>query len=102
MARALLKQAPVVIFDEATSALDAENERNILAAMERLRDQSTFLVIAHKLDTVRNADKIIVLDEHGQIAEQGTHEELFEANGPYRSFWDRRVAATGWSLKQAK
>ena len=102
VARALLKQAPVVIFDEATSALDAENERNILAAMERLRDQSTFLVIAHKLDTVRNADKIIVLDEHGQIAEQGTHEELFEANGPYRSFWDRRVAATGWSLKQAK
>ncbi|MDO4685265.1 MAG: ABC transporter ATP-binding protein [Corynebacterium sp.] len=102
VARALIKQAPIVLFDEATSALDAENERNILAAMEQLRAQSTFLVIAHKLDTVRTADKIIVLDECGKIAEQGTHAELFEAHGPYRAFWDRRLAATGWSLTGRK
>ncbi|MFS0024608.1 ATP-binding cassette domain-containing protein, partial [Corynebacterium striatum] len=62
VARALLKQAPIVLFDEATSALDAENEANILAAMDELREQSTFIVIAHKLDTIKSADQIVVLD----------------------------------------
>ena len=98
IARALLKDAQIVLFDEATSALDAENEQNVLASMERLREGSTLLVIAHKLDTVRSADTIVVLDEDGQVAERGTHEELFAAGGAYRRFWDRRSAATGWAL----
>lgn len=98
IARALLKQSPIVLFDEATSALDAENEANVLASMEKLRDTSTFIVIAHKLDTIRSADRIIVLAEDGSVAETGTHDELFAAGGPYRAFWDRREAATGWAL----
>ncbi|MCH8614048.1 ABC transporter ATP-binding protein [Arsenicicoccus dermatophilus] len=98
IARALLKRAPVVLFDEATSALDAENEQNVLAAVQQLRASSTFLVIAHKLDTVRDADQIVVLDEDGHVAEVGTHDELHAAQGAYRRFWDRREAAVGWQL----
>ncbi|APT91189.1 ABC transporter [Corynebacterium sphenisci DSM 44792] len=98
IARALLKRAPIVLFDEATSALDAENEANVLASVETLRAESTFIVIAHRLDTIRDADRIIVLDEHGRVAETGTHEQLHAAGGAYRRFWDRREAATGWTL----
>lgn len=98
IARALLKESPIVLFDEATSALDAENEANVLASVDKLRAQSTFIVIAHKLDTVRTADKIIVLDDHGRIAERGTHDELFARAGAYRAFWDRRASAEGWVL----
>ncbi|MFD5869113.1 ABC transporter ATP-binding protein [Corynebacterium sp. NPDC060344] len=98
IARALLKNSPIVLFDEATSALDAENESNILASVEELRKKSTFIVIAHKLDTVMAADEIIVLDDAGGIAERGTHAQLHAAGGAYRTFWDRRAAASGWSL----
>lgn len=99
VARALLKQAPIVLFDEATSALDAENEANVLASMEQLRSHSTFIVIAHKLDTVRSADQIVVLDHHGQVAQLGTHEQLYGEPGIYRHFWRRREAAQGWRLR---
>ncbi|MBV7282724.1 ABC transporter ATP-binding protein/permease [Corynebacterium sp. TAE3-ERU30] len=98
VARALLKKAPIVLLDEATSALDAENEANIVASVDKLRDEATVLVIAHKLDTVREADNIIVLSDDGHIAEHGTHTELYAANGPYRRFWNRREAASGWSI----
>ncbi|MBV7282718.1 ABC transporter ATP-binding protein/permease [Corynebacterium sp. TAE3-ERU30] len=98
VARALLKKAPIVLLDEATSALDAENEANIVASVDKLRDEATVLVIAHKLDTVREADHIIVLSDDGHIAEHGTHTELYAANGPYRRFWNRREAASGWSI----
>lgn len=98
IARALLKDASIVLFDEATSALDGENEANILRSMAELRKHSTFIVIAHKLDTVQDADQIIVLSESGTIAEIGTHDQLYSAGGDYRRFWDRRNQASGWTL----
>jgi ATP-binding cassette subfamily B protein len=88
-----------VLIDEASSALDAENEANVLASIDRLRETSTLVVIAHKLDTVRKADRIVVLDGDGGIAEAGTHESLLEHGGRYRSFWDQRQAASGWRLR---
>lgn len=98
IARALLKGAPVLLFDEATSALDPENEAAVQRSIQQLREHSTVLVIAHKLDTVRDADQIIVLDEHGGIAQVGVHDELVQAEGLYRRFWQARVEAAGWSL----
>jgi ATP-binding cassette subfamily B protein len=98
IARALLKRAPIVLLDEATSALDPENEANVLASMERLRETSTLLVIAHKLETIRTADQIVVLDDTGRIAQRGTHEELVGAPGRYRDFCRAREAAAGWRL----
>ncbi|SNV22623.1 Iron import ATP-binding/permease protein IrtB [Dermatophilus congolensis] len=98
IARALLKNAPIVLFDEATSALDAENEGNVMAAVARLRASSTLIVIAHKLETIEDADQIVVLNQEGRIEEIGTHAQLHAASGTYRRFWDRRRAAHGWQL----
>ena len=98
IARALLKRAPIVLLDEATSALDAENEANIVAAMEELRRTSTLIVIAHKLKTIAAADQVIVLDDAGHVAQRGRHEDLVEVEGPYRSFWEQRTRARGWAL----
>ena len=98
IARALLKRAPIVLLDEATSALDAENEANIVAAMQELRRTSTLIVIAHKLETIAAADQVIVLDDAGQVAQCGSHENLVEVDGPYRSFWEQRTRARGWAL----
>ncbi|OGL41107.1 MAG: lipid A export permease/ATP-binding protein MsbA [Candidatus Schekmanbacteria bacterium RIFCSPHIGHO2_02_FULL_38_11] len=87
IARALLKDAPILILDEATSALDSESEMMVQKALENLmRDRTTF-VIAHRLSTVRKADKIIILDD-GRIAESGKHEELVSRNGIYRKLHD--------------
>ena len=98
IARALLKRAPIVLLDEATSALDAENEANIVAAMQELRRTSTLIVIAHKLETIAAADQVIVLDDAGRIAQRGHHNELVSVEGPYRSFWEQRTRARGWAL----
>ncbi len=98
VARALLKRSPVVLLDEATSALDAENEANLVAAMQELRKTSTLLVIAHKLDTIEAADQIVVLDAEGRVAQVGTHDDLVVAAGPYRGFWTQRERAAGWQL----
>lgn len=98
IARALLKKAPIVLLDEATSALDPENETNIVAAVDKLRENATVLVIAHKLDTIRKADTIVQFRADGTIEDTGTHSELFERGGTYRAFWDTRAAAQGWQL----
>lgn len=98
IARALLKQAPIVLLDEATSALDPENEQNVVAAVDKLRETATILVIAHKLDTIRKADTIVQLRGDGTVEDVGTHAELFARGGTYRSFWDHRAAAQGWQL----
>jgi subfamily B ATP-binding cassette protein MsbA len=87
IARALLKNAPILILDEATSALDSESERLVQEAVERLMEGRTTLVIAHRLSTVRRADRIAVLDR-GAIVEQGTHAELLALEGEYRRLHD--------------
>ncbi|MFD9735284.1 ABC transporter ATP-binding protein [Umezawaea sp. NPDC059074] len=97
VARAVLKDAPIVLLDEATAALDPENERYVQNALRCLMDRSTLLVIAHKLPTVVAADQILVLDG-GRIAEAGTHEELLAAGGRYTEFWAERRRTRGWRL----
>lgn len=98
VARALLKGSDIVLLDEATSALDPENEANIVAAVEALRQHSTVLVIAHKLDTIRSADAIVVLGDDGTVEQAGTHDELIDVEGRYRDFWRSRAQAAGWRL----
>ncbi|MEO8199168.1 MAG: ABC transporter ATP-binding protein [Gemmatimonadota bacterium] len=87
IARALLRDSPILILDEATSALDAESERLVQEAIERLMQDRTVLVIAHRLATVRHADRIVVFNE-GRIVESGTHDELFKRGGLYRRLYD--------------
>lgn len=87
IARALLKNAPIIILDEATSALDNESEKAIQHAMDNLIEDRTSLVIAHRLSTVHNANTILAMD-HGEIVERGTHEELIDKNGYYRQLYD--------------
>jgi subfamily B ATP-binding cassette protein MsbA len=87
IARALLKNAPILILDEATSALDTESERLVQDALERLMTGRTTLVVAHRLSTVRHADQIVVLSG-GRIIGQGTHEELLAGNVAYRKLYD--------------
>ncbi|MFF2083218.1 ABC transporter ATP-binding protein [Nocardia sp. NPDC058176] len=98
IARALLKRAPIVLLDEATSALDVENEAHIVAAVEKLREQATVIVIAHRLDTIARADHIIQFDSDGTVAAQGTHDELLAAEGTYARFWQHLHSSQGWQL----
>ena len=87
IARALLKNPSILILDEATSALDTESEKKVQKAIESLMKDRTALVIAHRLSTVQNADKIIVIDK-GNIVEVGSHQDLYEKNGLYRRLYD--------------
>lgn len=98
IARAILKDAPIVILDEFTSALDVENERHILQAIDNLVQNKTVIMIAHRLETVRKADNIIVLDK-GEIAQEGTHNELITQDWIYKSFISIRERANKWSFK---
>lgn len=86
IARALLKDAPILILDEATASLDVHAERHIQMALEDLMKDRTVLIIAHRLSTVENADRIIVLDE-GDIVETGTHHSLLENEGVYAALY---------------
>lgn len=97
IARAMLKDAQVVLLDEATASLDPENEVEVQRAINTLIGGRTVIVIAHRLKTVRNADHIIVLEE-GQIAEQGRHEELLAGNGLYAKLWRIQEKTLGWTL----
>jgi subfamily B ATP-binding cassette protein MsbA len=94
IARALLRDPPILILDEATSALDTESEHQVQGAIERLMQDRTVLVIAHRLSTVRNADDILVLD-NGRLVEHGTHETLYALRGMYRKLYDLQFRAPG-------
>ncbi len=97
IARALMKDAPVVILDEATSSVDPENEHDLIAAIGELTTGKTLISIAHRLNTVTSADQIIVLED-GRITQRGTHEELLAQEGTYRNFIALRREAAGWTL----
>lgn len=97
IARAILKNAPVVILDEATSSVDPENEQALLEAIRALTKGKTLISIAHRLNTVRDADQILVIDE-GKIAQQGKHDVLIKQQGIYRNFLKMRSQAIGWKL----
>ena len=90
IARAILKGSPILIFDEATSSLDSQSEQAILSAMREVAKQHTSLVIAHRLSTVTDADQILVL-QHGQLIEQGNHQQLLAANGSYARMWRQQA-----------
>jgi len=98
IARALLKDAPVVLLDEATSALDIGNEIAIGDAIDSIRGGRTLIVVAHRLQTIMTADRIIMLDGGGRIRETGSHTELLAAGGAYAHYWRERVEAAGWQL----
>ena len=97
IARAIMKDAPVIILDEATANVDPENEKELVEAVEALTKEKTIIMIAHRLKTVRHADQIVVVDK-GRIAQLGTHEQLMAQEGIYRRFVDTRTQAVSWKL----
>ena len=101
IARAILKDAPIVILDEATASVDPENEQELQKAIRELTKGKTILMIAHRLSSVRTADQIIVL-ENGRIIQRGNHRELMREDGLYRRFVGMRSQAIGWTLKGGK
>ncbi|AHH15676.1 putative ABC transporter, permease/ATP-binding protein [Nocardia nova SH22a] len=100
IARALLKDAPIVLLDEATSALDPHSEAAVVRGIHELTRDKTVVVVAHRLSTIAHADQILFV-EGGKIAERGTHAELLELGGRYAHFWSERSRATGWHLVDA-
>lgn len=97
IARAMLKDAPIVILDEATANVDPENEDRLQKAIEELTKDKTIIMIAHRLKTVRNADQILVVD-NGKIVQQGKHDDLIKQQGIYADFVLGRKEAIGWKL----
>ena len=97
IARAILKDSPIIILDEATASVDPENEHLIQAAISELTRGKTIITIAHRLATIENADQILVVD-NGKIVEKGTHKELVKNDGIYKRFIDIRQVAEGWSM----
>lgn len=97
IARAIMKNSPIIILDEATANVDPENEKDLMNAIDELTKEKTIIMIAHRLKTVRNADQIVVIDK-GKIAEQGNHNSLMELGGIYKRFVDSREYAVGWKI----
>ena len=97
IARAIMKDAPIIILDEATANVDPESEQELTAAIEALTKEKTILMIAHRLKTVRHADNILVIDS-GKIVQSGTHDELMHQGGIYRRFVESRELAVGWKV----
>ena len=97
IARAIMKDAPIIILDEATANVDPESEQELTAAIEALTKEKTILMIAHRLKTVRHADNILVIDG-GKIVQSGTHDELMHQGGIYRRFVESRELAVGWKV----
>lgn len=99
IARAILKDAPIIVLDEATAFTDPDNEDKIQKSISRLAHSKTLLVIAHRLSTVTGADNIVVLDD-GCVAAQGSHEELLSSSALYRSLWEAHVGASDWANRR--
>lgn len=97
IARALLKDAPIVVLDEATASIDPENEELIQQALTELTREKTVVVIAHRLATIEHADQILVVED-GTVVQRGTHEELLAQEGVYRRFVEARAEAEGWKI----
>ena len=97
IARAIMKDAPIIILDEATANVDPESEQELTAAIEALTKEKTIMMIAHRLKTVRHADNILVIDG-GKIVQSGTHDELMHQGGIYRRFVESRELAVGWKV----
>ena len=98
IARAILKDAPIIILDEATSALDKENEADILKAIDSLTENKTVIMIAHRMKSIQKADKIIAI-ENGIIKQEGTHEELMLQDGIYKKFVTERLKSSSWTVR---
>lgn len=97
IARAIMKNAPIIILDEATANVDPENEKELVEAIDALTKEKTIIMIAHRLKTVRNADRIVVVDS-GKIAQLGTHTQLMQEGGIYKNFVNARQQAAGWKI----
>ena len=97
IARAILKDAPIVVLDEATANVDPENELELQRAIAELTKSKTVIMIAHRLKTVRNANQILVLDK-GRIVQRGTHESLMKEGGIYADFVNMREKTVGWKI----
>ena len=98
IARAIMKDAPIVILDEATANVDPENEKDLMDAIEALTKEKTIIMIAHRLKTVRHADQIVVVDK-GRIVQRGNHDQLMKDDGIYKRFVDARKKAVSWKLE---
>ncbi|MDD3225895.1 MAG: ATP-binding cassette domain-containing protein, partial [Clostridium sp.] len=100
IARAILKNAPIVLLDEATANIDPENEVYIQEAINELVKNKTLVIIAHRLNTIKDANQIVVMND-GRIDDVGKHEELIKNEGIYKRFWDIRQNANAWKVTNA-
>ena len=98
IARAMIKDAPIIILDEATSSTDAENEDKIQEALNNLIANKTLIIIAHRLSTIVHADQILVMDE-GKLVDKGTHNELLNNSMDYKALWDAHMKSMEWNIK---
>ncbi|MBR3311624.1 MAG: ATP-binding cassette domain-containing protein [Solobacterium sp.] len=98
IARAMMKDAPVIFLDEATANIDPENENELMHAIQALTAEKTVIMIAHRLKTVEHADQILVID-HGKIVQQGTHKSLISQDGLYKTFIGERREAASWKVR---